>query len=84
MSTTTDLKVAAQYSLDGQTALLFKLNTASAMERGADIAFVSAFPDEAEVLFPPLTYLRPTGKVEKDMYVGECNFTVVEVVPVLG
>ena len=32
------------------------------MERGADIAFLSAFPGEREVLFPPLTYLKPTGR----------------------
>ena len=32
------------------------------MERGADIAFLSAFPGEAEALFPPLTYLKPTGR----------------------
>ena len=31
----------------GQTELLFKLSTASAVKRGVDIAFLSAFPAEA-------------------------------------
>lgn len=84
MSTTTKLDVAVHYSSSSSTALLLKLATASAMERGSDISFLSAFPGEAEVLFPPLTYLRPTGNVAKDLQVGECKITVVEVVPVLG
>ena len=28
---------------------------------GADIKWLSMYPGEAEVLFPPLTYLRPVG-----------------------
>ena len=34
----------------------------SSMGRGASIQFLSAFPNESEVLFPPLTYLKSTGK----------------------
>ena len=52
MSTTTDLGVALQYAgAAGATngALLFKLRTDSFMGRGASIAFLSAFPAEAEV-----------------------------------
>ena len=86
MSTTTDLKVAVQYSL-GQSSLLFKLNAPSFMERGADLTFLSAFPDEREILFPPLTYLRPTGKkLTLDFALagsasGSVKYTVVEVEP---
>jgi hypothetical protein len=83
MSTTTDLPVAVHYSSGGQAALLIKLSTASALERGANISFLSAFAGEAEVLFPPLTYMRPTGKVAEEL-VGERRFTIVEVVPVVG
>ena len=45
----------------------------------ADISWLSAFPGEKEVLFPPLTYLKPTGRAE---VVGQC--TVVEVTPTLA
>ena len=52
--------------------------------RGASIGCFSAFPKEEEVLFPPLTYLNPTGKVEV-VAVGEAHTVqVVEVVPHFG
>ena len=35
------------------------------MDRGADLAWCSAFPGEKEFLFPPLTYLKPTGRREE-------------------
>jgi hypothetical protein len=41
---------------------------------------LSAFPAEAEVLYPPLTYLRPTGRTEI-VSEGDNTFTVVEVEP---
>ena len=31
------------------------------MQYGADLQWLSAFPSEAEVLYPPLSYLQPTG-----------------------
>ena len=62
MSTTEDLSVAVEYSLSSQ-ALLFRIVTTSFMQRGADLTFLSAFPAEAEYLYQPLTFLRPTGKV---------------------
>jgi hypothetical protein len=52
-------------------------------ERGCSLAFLSAFPAENEILFPPLTYLRPTGKTEV-LSVERILFTVVELVPVFG
>jgi len=79
MSTTSDLRVAVQYS-SSQTPLLFKVKTTSFMERGADLQFLSAFPGEAEIAFGPLTYLKPTGNSQM-LKVGEKTFTVVEVVP---
>ena len=47
-STTTELPVAVHYTSGGRRALVFKLSTASALERGADIAFLSCYPNEAE------------------------------------
>ena len=82
MSTTTKLEVAVQYST-AQTSLLFKLRTDSFMERGASIQFLSAFPAEEEVLYPPLTFLKPTGK-RMSMTHKERKITIVEVVPKFG
>ena len=78
MSTTTDLAVALRYSAS-QASLLLKLRTSSFMDRGADIAFLSAFPGEREVLFPPLTYLQPTGRKEVLEFGEGAKCTVVEV-----
>ncbi|EOD04529.1 hypothetical protein EMIHUDRAFT_312548 [Emiliania huxleyi CCMP1516] len=66
MSTTSSLKVAMQ--------------TKNFMVRGPDISFLSAFPAEEEFLFPPLTYLEPTGNVQK-LRVDDAMFTVVDVRP---
>ena len=82
MSTTTRLEVAVQYSAAG-TSLLFKLRTDSFMQRGASIQFLSAFPDEEEVLYPPLTFLKPTGKTMSVTFKG-LLFNVVEVTPQFG
>ena len=59
----------------------------SFLATGADLQWLSAFPGEAEMLYPPLTFLKPTGKtdtVSVDFNGGLCSFTVVEVEPVLG
>ena len=57
---------------------MFKFETKDFMSRGADISFLSAFPAEREYLYPPLTYLRPTGRLET-VTVGQITMTVVEV-----
>jgi len=64
MSTTRDLSVAVQYSASG-CAVLLKLVVEGFHQLGADLAFLSAFPGEKEVLYPPLTHLRPTGRSQK-------------------
>ena len=64
MSTTSDPAVALQYSSGGVCALLFKITTQSFIDRGADLTFVSAFASEHEYLYPPLSYLQPTGRRE--------------------
>ena len=101
LSTTANLKVALSYSIGGaeRAALLFKLRTNTFMGRGASLRFVSAFPDEDECLFPPLTYLKPTRKAPVTVTLGGENgagaagaaanggrlvVTVIEVVPHLG
>ena len=32
------------------------------MSMGADVQWLSAFPGEAEIIYPPLIYLKPTGR----------------------
>lgn len=88
MSTTSDIDVAVQYGLSTHS-LLFKVVANSFMERGADIAFLSTFPGEKEFVYPPLTYLEPTGGIEQIVIeAGEAgpeipgaSITVVEVHP---
>ena len=86
MSTTTDIGVAVQYSLSS-FSLLFKIKAEDFMSMGADLQWLSAFPHEAEFLYPPLTYLEPTGRtsdvsVEREGQVF--MFSIVEVIPVMG
>ena len=47
---------------------------------GADLSWISAFPGEAEVCFPPLTYIQPTGRTQ-DVIVRNKKFHIVEVEP---
>lgn len=70
--------VAIKYSAS-QASLLLKLRTTSFMDRGAEIAFLSAFPGEREVLYPPLTYLKPTGRQDVLSFGEGATCTVVEV-----
>jgi hypothetical protein len=61
MSTTMDLNVAVRYCLSNHS-LIFKVVSLNFMTMGADVQWLSAFPGEAEILYPPLTYLKPTGR----------------------
>jgi len=79
MSTTSDLCTAVKYSVS-RHAILLRLRTHDFIMRGADISFLSAFPAEAEYLFPPLTYCRPTGHTTV-LAIDDATFRVVDVVP---
>ena len=84
MSTSSDVSVALHYSSQAEKRLIFKIVTANFLDRGADLRYLSAFPAEAEFLYSPLTYLRPTGR-HQSVLLGEgderVECTVVEVVP---
>ena len=82
MSTTTDLSVAVKYSLSA-TSLIFKIVPSNFMSAGADISWLSAFPQESEILYPPLTFIEPTGRTET-ISIGDYNIFVVEVIPTLA
>ena len=81
MSTTRDLAVAIKYSLS-QESLILKIVPKNFMAMGADLAWLSVFPKEAEVLFPPLTYLQPTGRTKVvEVRSKKLSFTILEVEP---
>jgi len=81
MSTTLDLATALEYSASA-SAVLFRLRTSDSLSRGADVSFLSAFPREKEILFPPLTRLRTLGKAQ-EMEVRGIHFHVVDVEPII-
>ena len=58
-----DPLVALEYALrDNKTgrATIFKLDTDFFMNRGVDLRFCSAFPEEREFLYPPCTCAMPS------------------------
>lgn len=79
MSTTTDIEVATQYSMS-PSSIIFVIRTENYMQRGADLSFLSAFPAEKEVLFPPRVYLCPT-KRRQTIEVNGFRFCIIEVTP---
>lgn len=82
MSTTSEIKIATERFAEGSNPLIFKYVTDTFMDRGADISFLSVYPEEKEVLYPPLTYLKPVS-VKKQKINGRW-FTVAEVTPRLA
>ena len=83
MSTSTKAGIATGYAvrrgvMDG--ALLMKLKTKNNLQRGAELTWLSMFPGEAETLYPPLTFLQPTGAEQVIEYDG-IKLSVVEVEP---
>ncbi len=58
VSTTASQEVAVLNFAASSLPLVFRVVTKNFMNRGADISFLSVFPDEQEFLYPPLTYLH--------------------------
>lgn len=79
MSTTSNFRVATKNGMSDDS-LLFKIKASSSLQYGAELQWLSAFPGEAEVCYPPLTYLQPTGRLQL-VKAGGKRFTVCEVVP---
>ena len=59
--------------------LVFKFESEDFASRGANIAFLSVYPNEREALYPPLTYLRPVGS-QNELF-GDKTVVVVTVEP---
>jgi hypothetical protein len=71
MSATEDQDVATRFA--GTTCpLMFKVVTKDFHQRGADVAFLSVYPHEKEMLYPPLTFLRldPTAPPARQILNG--------------
>lgn len=56
MSTSAARDIAVEFA-GTKHPLVFKYETENFMSRGADISFLSVYPEEKEALYPPLTYL---------------------------
>ena len=80
VSTTAHQAIAVHNFASSALPLVFKVVTKNCLSRGADIAFLSVYPDEQEALYPPLTYLRPV-KMEKETLAGQ-DMLVATVEPV--
>ena len=78
MSTTDDRAVAEKFAQVRKSAhpLLLKVQARGFAQCGADISWLSMYPGEKEVLYPPLTYLRPTGPPVKEA--NGCTVVTVE------
>ena len=58
--------------------MLLRLKLRSFMECGADISFLSAFPAESEVVYPPMTFILPERQREVE------GITVIDAVVTVG
>lgn len=58
MSTSKNLRVVARYARSANP-LVFKIKVESPMDYGAEIKWLSLFVEEEEILYPPLTFLKP-------------------------
>ena len=82
VSTTSSQEVAVQSFALSALPLVFRVVTKTCMNRGADIAFLSVFPAEQEILYPPLTYLRCV-KMESETLCG-VQLLVATVEPIMA
>ena len=81
MSTTRDVRVAVRYAQQGERSVLFKIVVESFMQLGAQLSWISVFPREEEILFPPLTHLKVLAGPE---VLAGTPFTIIMVEPHLG
>jgi hypothetical protein len=60
MSTTADQEVAIHYS-ESKMPTVFEIRV-GAVDRGAPLKWLSQYPGEEEILFPPRSFLEVTGE----------------------
>ena len=61
LSTTTKKEVAVNYLGDKAMPVLFMFEVGD-IDRGASLSFLSQYPNEEEILIPPLSYLEVVGE----------------------
>jgi phosphopantetheinyl transferase (holo-ACP synthase) len=66
VSTSSSKAQAIKFS-ESEHPLLFKFTSSNFMSRGAEISFLSVYPSEEEVLYPPGTYLAPDEMVDEQI-----------------
>jgi len=74
MSCTTSREVALDYAVTSNAAVLFQIQEGY-VDRGADLSWLSQYPHEKEITFPPLTTLEVKSKQ------AESSVLVVNLVP---
>ncbi|CAK0805338.1 unnamed protein product [Prorocentrum cordatum] len=65
MSTTTDREVAMQYASGQSAGTVLEIQTGM-IDRGAELSWISQYPHEKEMCFPPLTSMQVLGTSVKD------------------
>ena len=85
MSTSKDVRVALSYSRPSAGArcdsvLILRLKAASFMDQGVSLSYLSAFPQEQEYLYPPLTFLKLEGGMVSFVY-EKTRYEIIDVSP---
>jgi hypothetical protein len=60
MSASTSKEIVAGYAQSDQP-LIFRIVSDDFMSCGADVSWLSVYPAEKEILYPPLTFLKYDG-----------------------
>lgn len=80
MSTTRDKNVAGSFAKSA-CPLVFEFCSKNFMDRGADVQPFSVYPGEAEVCYPPLTFLSCESFSERDLFGNGQLMHVANVTP---
>ena len=83
LSCTYDLATAAHFA-SSREVLLFLVTAKTFLQHGASLEFLSCLPHEREVCYPPVTYLKPTGRTQQMELTGGLRCVVIEVIPHVG
>jgi len=81
MSCDEDLSVALRYSQGpaGSMSVLFWIHSQNFMDRGVELEWLSAFPYEPELLYPPLCYIKPIDERPIVVRIGDVLYQIVRV-----
>jgi hypothetical protein len=83
MSTSMSKQIVGDFA-QSEHPLIFKVTSSGFMDRGADVSWLSVYPEEAEVLYPPMTYLKPVQGSKKPIKGTNGKGWIIEVIPTLA